>query len=450
MPLAWFLLAAASLPGRGSSSCSALAPFILPPVITALGFLTLLGARSASTASLGRRSISHAIFFVTLPLVTLSLGFASIDRALVEAAATMGADDRTVLRTVVLPLILPYLVSGYAFAFVLSLNEYIVAYMTVGFTIETLPIKIFNALRYGYTPTMAAVTIFFVAIVGAGLRRHRPLRRHPPAARRAVLGAGAMRIAAFQMSATAGDPAANLARIIAAAERAAARWRRTSGRARAGLDRLWRRAGDDGPRRSRRGPAAKRLAGLAEATGIAIVAGFAERDGDAVFNSALFVAPGGARHVYRKSHLYGAYERELFAAAPPAAVTLDFRGVKLGMLICYDVEFPENVRRLALAGAEAVLVPTALPAGDYAAFIARQMVPVRAFENQVFVAYVNHCGADPLFAYAGLSGVASPDGRLLAAAEADKALLLFADLDPAAYAASAAANSYLTDLRASS
>ena len=74
----------------------------------------------------------------------------------------MGADDKTVFRTVVLPLIRPYLVSGYAFAFVLSLNEYIVAYMTVGFTMETLPIKIFNALRYGYTPTMASVTVLFV------------------------------------------------------------------------------------------------------------------------------------------------------------------------------------------------------------------------------------------------------------------------------------------------
>ena len=102
-------------------------------------------------------------FFVTLPLVTLSLGFSSIDRSFVEAAATMGASDRTIFRTVILPLILPYLVSGYAFAFVLSLNEYIVAYMTVGFTLETLPIKIFNALRYGYTPTMASVTILFVA-----------------------------------------------------------------------------------------------------------------------------------------------------------------------------------------------------------------------------------------------------------------------------------------------
>jgi putative spermidine/putrescine transport system permease protein len=65
---------------------------------------------------------------------------------------------------VIFPLIRPYVISGFAFAFVLSLNEYIVAYMTVGFTLETIPIKVFNALRYGYTPTMAAVSVFFVLI----------------------------------------------------------------------------------------------------------------------------------------------------------------------------------------------------------------------------------------------------------------------------------------------
>jgi putative spermidine/putrescine transport system permease protein len=136
-------------------------PFILPPVITALGFLAFwatLGLYGAPWTVV----ISHAIFFVTLPLVTLTLGFAAIDKEVVEAAATMGADDRAILRTVILPLVGPYIVSGYAFAFVLSLNEYIVAYMVAGFTLETLPIKIFNSLRYGYTPTMAAVTVVFV------------------------------------------------------------------------------------------------------------------------------------------------------------------------------------------------------------------------------------------------------------------------------------------------
>ncbi|WP_157016059.1 ABC transporter permease [Mesorhizobium xinjiangense] len=161
-PLAWFLWRRIA-PWANIFQVLGLAPFILPPVITALGMLTFW----ATLGFYGQpwtAAISHAIFFVTLPLVTLSLGFSSIDRPLVEAASTMGADERTVLRTVVLPLILPYVISGYAFAFVLSLNEYIVAYMTVGFTMETLPIKIFNALRYGYTPTMASVSIFFVAI----------------------------------------------------------------------------------------------------------------------------------------------------------------------------------------------------------------------------------------------------------------------------------------------
>ncbi len=162
LPLSWFLWRRIA-PWANFFRLLGVAPFILPPVITALGMLSFW----ATISFYGQpwtAVISHAVFFVTLPLVTLSLGFSSIDRSLVEAAATMGADDRTVFRTIVMPMILPYLVSGYAFAFVLSLNEYIVAYMTVGFTMETLPIKIFNALRYGYTPTMASVSIFFVII----------------------------------------------------------------------------------------------------------------------------------------------------------------------------------------------------------------------------------------------------------------------------------------------
>ena len=79
-------------------------------------------------------------------------------------------------------------------------------------------------------------------------------------------------------------------------------------------------------------------------------------------------------------------------------------------MICYDVEFPEMIRHLALSGADLVLVPTALPASEHAAFIARSIIPVRAFENQVFVAYANHAGRDDAFAYAGLSGIAAPDG----------------------------------------
>lgn len=160
-PLAWFLWRRAAPWARVFQLLGA-APFILPPVITALGFLSFWAASGAYGQPF-TAVISHAIFFTTLPLVTLTLGLASVDRELTEAAATMGAGEGAVIRTVILPIVRPYLLSGYAFAFVLSLNEYIVAYMTVGFTVETLPIKIFNALRYGYTPTMAAAALAFVA-----------------------------------------------------------------------------------------------------------------------------------------------------------------------------------------------------------------------------------------------------------------------------------------------
>jgi putative spermidine/putrescine transport system permease protein len=162
LPLAYFLWRYRVLYARALFMLG-ISPFILPPVITALGFLAFwatVGLYGQMLATI----ISHAIFFVTLPLVTISLGFESVEREIVEAAETMGANSKVVFRTVIFPMVRSYMVSGYAFCFVLSLNEYIVAYMVSGFTVETLPIKIFNALRYGYTPVMASVSVVFVLL----------------------------------------------------------------------------------------------------------------------------------------------------------------------------------------------------------------------------------------------------------------------------------------------
>jgi predicted amidohydrolase len=190
-----------------------------------------------------------------------------------------------------------------------------------------------------------------------------------------------------------------------------------------------------------------RLQAIAAETGIAIVAGFAEAADGVVYNSAVAVTPEGQRHIYRKMHLYGDYERSLFSPGDTAPPIFQIGGLKAGLLICYDVEFPEMVRHLALAGADLVLVPTALPASEHAAFIARSIIPVRAFENQVFVAYANHAGHDGAFAYAGLSGIAAPDGSDLVRASETGVSVLIAEIDPAAFSAARAANPYLTDRR---
>jgi putative spermidine/putrescine transport system permease protein len=162
LPLAYFIWRYRVFYARALFTLG-VAPFMLPPVITALGFLAFW-VTVGMYGKLPATVISHAIFFVTLPLVTISLGLESIDREVIEAAESMGADNRTMFMTIVMPLVRPYMISGYAFAFVLSLNEYIIAYMVAGFTVETLPIKIFNSLRYGYTPVMASVAVVFVLI----------------------------------------------------------------------------------------------------------------------------------------------------------------------------------------------------------------------------------------------------------------------------------------------
>lgn len=162
LPLAWFNWRW-RLPVSRLFIALGYMPFLLPPVISAMGYLSfwvLAGTYGDGWTIV----VAHAVFLVTLPLVLLSLGFNAIDPALVEAARSMGADDRQVLRGVVLPMIRPYLISGFAFVFVISLNEYIVAAMTMGAVMETLPMKIFNALRYGYTPVMAAASVLFVAV----------------------------------------------------------------------------------------------------------------------------------------------------------------------------------------------------------------------------------------------------------------------------------------------
>jgi len=106
------------------------------------------------------------------------------------------------------------------------------------------------------------------------------------------------------------------------------------------------------------------------------------------------------------------------------------------------------VRHLASAGADLVVVPTALPESGHAAFIAEKILPVRAFENQVAVIYANHAGADERFTYAGRSCIAVPDGSLAAQAPADGAALIVADYEPGDFAQCRLENPYLADLRA--
>ena len=198
----------------------------------------------------------------------------------------------------------------------------------------------------------------------------------------------------------------------------------------------------------RDGPMVKRLTATAANLGISLVAGFPERVDDVRYISALIInhtSPDDV-HIYRKGCLYGDYEKGLFAPNGPTTVLINMHGLTLGFLICYDIEFPENARRLALAGADMIVVPTALPLGNSAAFIATHAVPVRAFENQIFIAYADNADTDDGFTFQGLSSIAAPDGAVLASAPVAGDAMLYADIDPAAYANARVENPYLKDV----
>jgi putative spermidine/putrescine transport system permease protein len=137
--------------------------FLLPSIVLSIVFL-VFWSWLGHVGRIEDTILSHAVVFVTLPLATIGLGFRSVDLALVEAARTMGAREGDVLRTVVRPIVMPYVISGLVFVFILSLNEYIIAYMVAGFEVETLPIKVFNNLRMGFQPTMCVGAVLFMLL----------------------------------------------------------------------------------------------------------------------------------------------------------------------------------------------------------------------------------------------------------------------------------------------
>ena len=192
------------------------------------------------------------------------------------------------------------------------------------------------------------------------------------------------------------------------------------------------------------GASATEAAAIARDARLALLYGYPERGADGrLHNSALLLGADGARlGNYRKTHLFGDMERAVFTPGEVAFVLADIGGIRVGLLICYDVEFPEMVRGLALRGAALVAVPTALML-PYE-FVPRMMLPVRAFENQVFVIYANRCGEEAGMAYVGESCIVAPDGSVLARAGSGEALLC-ATLDEAGMAQSRAANTYLRD-----
>ncbi len=190
----------------------------------------------------------------------------------------------------------------------------------------------------------------------------------------------------------------------------------------------------------------RRLVTIARTYGIAIVAGLALGGGDKPYNGAIAIdAAGNVVQRYHKTHLFGDVDQAQFAQGSALSPVFEMSGWRIGLAICYDIEFPEVARHLALAGADLILVPTAnmIPYDT----VATRLVPARAEENATYVAYANYVGQEGAFTYGGLSCVCGPDGNDLARGTSDTPDILIATLSHIQIATQRDAQRHLVDRR---
>ena len=196
------------------------------------------------------------------------------------------------------------------------------------------------------------------------------------------------------------------------------------------------------------GPTVRALQQAARKNGVYLVAPIALlHDLSGVpFNSAVFIGPdGGVLGSFDKVHLW-ALERFYFRAGHEFPVFETEFG-KVGIMICYDMGFPEAARSLALKGAELIVCPSAWCVED--ADVWEINAPARALENTVFLGAVNRWGheGDDLYMH-GASMVCGPRGNVIARLEDEAEGILYADIDFDEVRKNRVTSPYLRDRRA--
>jgi predicted amidohydrolase len=176
--------------------------------------------------------------------------------------------------------------------------------------------------------------------------------------------------------------------------------------------------------------AERTLLGLAETHRMTIVCGTLEADAGEVFNTALVLLPDGRRYRYRKMHLPFLGVDRFATPGPDAPPVIEIDGLRFGVLICYDLRFPEAARMCALDGADLIALPTNWPVG--VEFHPDLFAPARAAENHCYVLAADRVGTERGTTFVGRSLLVDYDGNVLARASDTDEELLVGEIDPAA------------------
>lgn len=180
------------------------------------------------------------------------------------------------------------------------------------------------------------------------------------------------------------------------------------------------------------GPSTERVAEIARELGMLIVFGLPERSkisSSILYNTAALVGPSGLVGTYRKMFLptHSVFEEKRYFRPGYGAQAFSTELARIGMMICYDVFFPEVARLLRLRGAQLIVAISASPGVRRAYF--ETLLSARALENTVHVAYVNLVGREDGLHFWGGSRLIGPTGSIIAKARYNEEDLVVAEAD---------------------
>jgi len=186
------------------------------------------------------------------------------------------------------------------------------------------------------------------------------------------------------------------------------------------------------------GPATEAVEKIAQKTKTYIVFGMPELSEKAqatIHNTAVLVGPEGLIGKYQKMYLptHSVFEEKRYFRPGYQAAAFDTKLGKIGLIICYDIFFPEVSRLTRLEGAQLIVCISASPAIRRMFF--ETLIVARALENTAFLAYVNLVGIEDGLQFCGGSKLVGPNGRILAKAKYDKEDMImgtvnYADIRP--------------------
>ena len=154
------------LPGREAIRTFLMAPIVLPGVVLGIALLIFLN-RTPLAQTFGGLFGAHLV--VALPYVvrTVAATLEGFDRAVEEAAASLGAPPLAAFWTITLPLIKPGVIAGATFAFITSFDELVVSLFLTGPRLSTLPVQIYNYIEFASDPTIAAISVLLIVFTTA-------------------------------------------------------------------------------------------------------------------------------------------------------------------------------------------------------------------------------------------------------------------------------------------